>query len=540
MKYVIVMSVLLVALALPASGQFEGDQPPGERKTLGNLLGDEPSNDAQPEKPAAVVEKALDPPSEKALSEARAVVRDLYKKEMDAIKTPAQSADLARVLLKQARASKSDPAGYFALLEQTSLLAAKGGDTTTTFAAIDELARAFKVATLGRKRDALVTLGSNLPPPAHKQIAELALALVDQALEADDYATARELVKIGGASGRKAKDASTAKVANVRTPEVEKLAKQFAVVKDALATLEKQPADPAANLQAGTYFCFSKGDWARGLPMLAQGGDASLESLAKKDLAQPTEPSEQIAVGDAWWTAAEKGDASAKARLQSHAASWYQKAIPKLAGLSKAKAEKRVAEAAELAKAGGLAPTVVSIYAKALNAVKNREINKMRPNGSRNEIPWMDVPEPGGIMVGLDVGLSRHGSIQALQGVYATQRAEVRGRPVGMPTPRSINIRAKPGFAIGAIRMSAPWRIDGLSVTFMQISGDRLISDQSYTSEYCGNREDNAEEMSAGGEPIIGLHGHIDDDGRLSSLGLVTPAAAEGASAPSGFDRGDE
>jgi len=535
MKYVTLMSALLLALALPARGQFSPDEPRRENPTLGNLLGEPPSDDA---KPPAVAEKALDPPSKKALDEARAVVRDLFKKEMDAVKTPAQSADLARVLFKQAWASKSDPAGYFALLEQTALLAAKGGDVTTAFAAIDELTRAFRSTSLGLKRDALVTLGNNLPPPAHKQIAELALSLIDRAIEADDYALARDLVKIGGASGRKAKDAATAKVANTRTAEVEKLAKQFAVVKDALATLEKQPADPAANLLAGTYFCFSKGDWARGLPMLAQGGDAALKSLAEKDLAQPTEPAEQVAIGDAWWATAEKGDAVAKGRLQSRTAEWYQKAIPKLSGLSKAKAEKRVAEAAEFAKGGGATPPVVSIYAKALNAVKNREINKPHPEGPQNDIPWMDVPEPGGIMVGLDVGLSRDGDfIQALQGVYATQRAEVRGKPVGMPTPRIINIRAKPGFAIGAITVHSNWRIDGLSVTFMQISGDRLISEQSYTSDYCGRRQDEAKEMSGGGEPIIGLHGHISEHGRLASLGLVTPALA---GEKSNLDRGNE
>ena len=42
--------------------------------------------------------------------------------------------------------------------------------------------------------------------------------------------------------------------------------------KESLATLEKEPADPKANLAVGRYLCFFKGNWDQGLPKLRWAG----------------------------------------------------------------------------------------------------------------------------------------------------------------------------------------------------------------------------------------------------------------------------
>ena len=48
-----------------------------------------------------------------------------------------------------------------------------------------------------------------------------------------------------------------------------------------LPVLEKQPGDPTANLAAGRYYCFVKGDWEMGIPMLALGSETALKELAE-------------------------------------------------------------------------------------------------------------------------------------------------------------------------------------------------------------------------------------------------------------------
>ena len=129
--------------------------------------------------------------------------------------------------------------------------------------------------------------------------------------------------------------------------EATELAKAYEDVKTARVKLAKTPDDPEANLVAGKYLCFVKGDWENGLPMLAFGKDDALKALAAKDLAGVESSSDRAKLGDGWWDLAEKQSGTAKRQLQARAVYWYRQALPGLTGLAKDKVEKR----AELVKA---------------------------------------------------------------------------------------------------------------------------------------------------------------------------------------------
>lgn len=517
---------LVVGLAVTAYAEDLPSDTPKGGKTLGDLLEQE-EEDREEDKRVRVEASKPDKtaaPSKAAIDEAAALIRDLYKKEIAAAKTPTQRSDLARVLLKQANDSRSDPAGYFVLLDEAASLAAKGGDTITAFQALDRLTSAFDVPAIPRKLAALEALSASSPPPAHKQIAELALALVDQAMASDDYKMAKDLVSIGAASSRKSKDAASGKIAGIRAAEIEKLIKQYATIKEALATIEKTPDDAKANQAAGTYFCFTKGNWGRGLPMLAKGDDAALKRLAEKDLAKPGDSSAQLAIGDDWWDFSQTQEGPTKVNLQVHACDWYRKALPKATGLAKAKAEKRVADvSAELAKTAGGVSTL-PLFARVQDAVKNKKLNHVRAIGYSFGEKWTDIPEQGGILTGLDIGLNPNdGSLITVQAYYTTQRGEVAGKLFGVATPVATKLRAKPGYAIGAMTMREGYGIGGIVVKFMQMQGDTLNPAQSYDSEYVGGRLGDNEDLDVSGEPIVGIHGCLKRDGSLGSIGTVTP-----------------
>ena len=59
----------------------------------------------------------------------------------------------------------------------------------------------------------------------------------------------------------------------------------YADVANSLAVVENSLANPSANLAAGSYHCFVKGDWPKGLPMLQRCSDATLQQLAASDFA---------------------------------------------------------------------------------------------------------------------------------------------------------------------------------------------------------------------------------------------------------------
>ena len=115
-------------------------------------------------------------------------------------------------------------------------------------------------------------------------------------------------------------------------------------MKEAAAVLDKKPDDAAANLTVGKYYCFQKGDWEKGLPMLALGQDETLKAVAAQEIAGVTKPDDQVKVGDAWWDLAEKEQGRVQATLRGRANYWYQQALPELSGLAKAKLEKRIKE----------------------------------------------------------------------------------------------------------------------------------------------------------------------------------------------------
>ncbi len=128
--------------------------------------------------------------------------------------------------------------------------------------------------------------------------------------------------------------------------KVAEISKAAAEVKPALATLDTNPADPAANLAVGRYYyCLMKGDWAKGVSMLALSSDPTIKVLAEKELQGVTAANDQVALADGWWALAENETGTAKEQLQAHAAGWYKQALPQLGGLVKAKVEKRLNEA---------------------------------------------------------------------------------------------------------------------------------------------------------------------------------------------------
>ena len=79
--------------------------------------------------------------------------------------------------------------------------------------------------------------------------------------------------------------------------------------------------------------------------MLAIGDDLSLRAPAQKELLEKNASStQQAALADAWWEAANTTSGFAKSFVQGRAAYWYRQALPGLSGLTKDKVEKRLAQ----------------------------------------------------------------------------------------------------------------------------------------------------------------------------------------------------
>lgn len=287
-------------------------------------------------------------PDAAALRESEKLVRELFKEDY-AKKAAADKVTLARKLIDLAGQSRDDPSGRFVLLREARDLAGAGGNLGVALQAVDELAKEFEVNAAAMKGAALVAAGQGLTAPDEiKAAAVRVLSYADEAIASEDFDGAQKAAAAAAAMARKSKDVALASKADAKVKEVEEAKDRVEKLKKAHETLARNPNDPDACLAIGQYQCVVRGDWASGLALLARGSNPALKELARKELGAPSEPAAQVAMGDEWW---DSGDgALGKDENRKRAGYWYRMALPKLAGFTKTKVERRLAEAEALKK----------------------------------------------------------------------------------------------------------------------------------------------------------------------------------------------
>jgi hypothetical protein len=281
-----------------------------------------------------------------------ATVRESYAADLKAAKAPDDRTKLSDRLLKLASESKDDPASQFVLLKDARDLAVQAVDIEKAFKAVDQIAELFNVNAIELKVKVLQDASNAVRPrEGNRSIASQGMELVQQAIAVDDFDHAESAAKLAIAAANRVPDAVLIKEAAAVVKEIPTLRTAYRQIQPALQVLVDNPADPTASVIVGKYYCLVKGDWAKGLPLLAIGNDASLKSLAELEVGQPTELEKQVEIGDKYWDLSATEQGLRKARLQEHAAEWYSKAVASLTGITKAKVEKRVADVAKLQNA---------------------------------------------------------------------------------------------------------------------------------------------------------------------------------------------
>ncbi len=284
-------------------------------------------------------------PDPATLKNAQKLVNELYDQDIAQAKTTDDKVLLARKLVQTAVETKNDPAGRYALLCRARDLAASVGDDETAFAAIKQLEKYDLADALSMKLEALTTIAKALSGTDEvESFIKRVNPLIDEAVAADRYTVAAQLSKLSVTAARAARDVEALKAAMARVQEVKEIQEAYGPAKKALDLLAAKPQDPEANLAAGKFLCLMKGDWRKGLPLLARGSDAALRSLAEKAANKPDQAEQQAELADACWDLSDKEQGVARQHFRQYAAGWYAKAAPHLTGLAKAKAEKRAAE----------------------------------------------------------------------------------------------------------------------------------------------------------------------------------------------------
>ena len=159
-------------------------------------------------------------------------------------------------------------------------------------------------------------------------------------------------------------------------------------MKNAEFALSVKPDDPEANLTVGRYYCFVRKNWELGLPLLVKGKDAKLAAVAKLELTQPTEASQQEKLGATWYDLARKiRKAADKAPYLRRSRDWYERAQAGATGLIGLRIAKRLEELYKLVSASGKIPITKGLVgAWNLNEGKGKKAIDASGKGFHGEI----------------------------------------------------------------------------------------------------------------------------------------------------------
>ena len=287
--------------------------------------------------PAAPTEK-MPPLDAAAKAQVLKLVKQIYEKEYGR-KSAAAKRELAGELVAEADQIKNNFAAKFVLLQEAVSAGSGSGDVADSRKAIEGLDRTFVIDTVPMTVDALSKLfaaGGDEP-----KIADWAVQAVEDRIARDDYQGARQIFHV--ASAKVAGDADPALRERLKAADAALTLSNR--VQAALDKLKVDPTDPNANFMAGSFFCFQKLDWSKGLPLLAKGTDVKLMALSRLDLASPTDAAAQFDLAGQWWDLGQDTmHAASRGALHERANYWCQKALPGLAALQKILAQKRLSE----------------------------------------------------------------------------------------------------------------------------------------------------------------------------------------------------
>ncbi|MCA9214584.1 MAG: hypothetical protein KDB27_16040 [Planctomycetales bacterium] len=162
----------------------------------------------------------------------------------------------------------------------------------------------------------------------------------------------------------------------------------------------------------------------------------------------------------------------------------------------------------------------------------------------RSESQSILAPE-GGIMAGIKISVGEGTFGEAIRGVQPLFQVGQKyewGVSVGTVTYDSFTAVAKPGYAVGGLRIARATSIDACQVNFMRIDGHMLNPQDCYQSQVVGDssRVNRWEELNTEGMPAVGIQAH--NDRSISALGLVlaechvTPPIKRSAGSTSNFN----
>lgn len=270
-------------------------------------------------------------------------IREVYKSKQDSAKSKEQKSALARELIEDGINTKKNPVARYLMFRIARDIAVNAVDRELAYSAINEIEKYYVVNSLKMKLGVLTALQRKVTNPNDRKPYVVHFQdLLEEAIADWRLDEAKEI----GAEALKAANAARAKKQRIEIRQIinglEEADAAYLAAKEAESVLEEDPVNADANLTIGRFQCIYKGDWDKGVSMLALGSDEDVRNVAKLEMKKPEDEMKQKAIGDLWWKIAETNTGLAQERMTERAVSWYRKALDRLDGLDKEVVESRL------------------------------------------------------------------------------------------------------------------------------------------------------------------------------------------------------
>jgi S1-C subfamily serine protease len=124
---------------------------------------------------------------------------------------------------------------------------------------------------------------------------------------------------------------------------------------------------------------------------------------------------------------------------------------------------------------------------------------------------YKDVSPDAGVLIGLEIGLGKffdQDVIKAVRPIYRVGKEEKFGEQRGTHLDRVTTLKAKDGYAVGAMTYKCGLNFDGCSLTFMKVVDGKLDPKDSYESQWVGwNGDKQPAKIESGGRLVVGIVG---------------------------------
>ena len=128
------------------------------------------------------------------------------------------------------------------------------------------------------------------------------------------------------------------------------------------------------------------------------------------------------------------------------------------------------------------------------------------------------------MLIGLEVGLAQsfgRTMTRAIRPIYRVKDNTIFGDQQGTQLDDVVTLKAKDGYAVGAVSVMHGLGFDGISVTFMKVANGKLDPKDSYESKYVGSDEKKPlTKLGGDGTPVVGIVGKANDKD-LTGFGLL-------------------